>query len=391
MTKSAPKPTYHRYSSSCSSYSRRRCCIVPTTIDKYIIVFKDDVNIDNKVKELEKKSGFKHKHKFDKALHGCAVTMDKSLINELLDDPNIKYIEKDTIISSSMFDKTTLGLEQVTMPLWHQSITNTALIDTDNYSMIHSYILDTGILATHSEFYPAQVLLDYNAITKTFGADAQDNNGHGTAVASMIGGKTVGTANKTTLHSIKVLDSTGSGYVSDIISGLNWVITNKKPGPTIINMSLGGSSSTSFNTAIQSCLINNIVVVVAAGNSGVDASTSSPANTVGAITVAAYDNLKTRPTWSNYGPVIGTFAPGASIKAAWGDDISSYYLVSGTSFSAPLTTGIISRYLKLVPNATQAQVITFLNKSNVINEIINPGTSTPNLRIVWNPSNATDC
>ena len=105
-----------------------------------------------------------------------------------------------------------------------------------------------------------------------------------------------------------------------------WIIKNKKT-PAVINMSLGGSYSASLSAAVQNCIINNITVVCASGNSGVDAGTSSPANTVGAIAVSAYDENKTRPTWSNYGAVVSSFAPGVSVRAAWGDYYNSYFFV----------------------------------------------------------------
>jgi len=99
-------------------------------------------------------------------------------------------------------------------------------------------------------------------------------------------------------------------------------------------------------------------------------------------TVSAYDQSKTKPTWSNFGSVIDTFGPGSLIRAAWGDFVSSYFLVSGTSFAAPIITGIICRFLKQNPNAKPADVVAFLYRSNISNEIINPGTNSPNLRLI---------
>lgn len=359
--------------------------------ERYIVTFKENVDVNVKMKNLDKKLGFKSKHNLGETIKGCTATINKGMMNELLDDPDINYIEKDTILSNQIYDKVEcpdITNMAAATPLWHQVMTNTVLIDTDNYSVLHCYVVDTGILPNHIEFLTGQVLLDYNAITNT--NNAKDDNGHGTGVASLIGGKSVGVAYKTTLHAIKVLDSTGSGYTSDIIAGLNWIVKNKKT-PAIINMSLGGTYSTSLSTAVQNCIINNITVVCASGNSGVDASTSSPANTVGAIAVSAYDQNKTRPAWSNYGSVISSFAPGVSVRAAWGDYYNSYFFVSGTSFACPILAAIIIRYLKAMPYATQSQIITFLMKSNKLNEIVNPGANTPNLRIVWDPLNVKPC
>jgi hypothetical protein len=357
--------------------------------DKYILSFNESVDLDDKIKKLSKKIGFTHKHKYTNTLHGCSATIDKSLMSDLLNDVDIKFIEKDIIASYNVFDKVGLNPEKALLPNWHQTITNTAIVAGDDFSLVHCYILDTGILDTHMEFDIGQVVLDYNAITFTNGISARDDNGHGTGVASMIGGKTVGCANKTVLHSIKVLDSNGSGYVSDIINGLDWVITNKI-GPSIINMSLTSNLSMSFNSAVQKCIINGITVVCASGNNSIDGSILSPVSTIGAIAVSAYDSAKTKPTWSDFGPYISTFAPGVSIKSAYGTSPSTYYLVSGTSFSSPIVVGIIVRYLKKNVGATQTQINSYITKSNIANEILNPGTNTINARIVFN-NNVSPC
>lgn len=76
------------------------------------------------------------------------------------------------------------------------------------------------------------------------------------------------------------------------------------------------------------------------------------------------------------------------VKAAWNDSSNSYYLVSGTSFSCPIVVGIIARYLNIKPNSALLQINEFLNKSTIINDIINPGSNnTPNKRLVFNSAN----
>ena len=360
------------------------------TNERYIISYNNNTDSNAKTDELNKIPGFKSKHKMSKAIHGCTATINKELIPQLMDDPDILYIEKDSVMYEMGYSKDPINEKEIQaqQASWHQTITNTSISTTDDFSNINCYVLDTGILNTHTEFTTGQVVLAYNAMTRN--TAAKDDSGHGTGVASVIGGKTVGVANKVKLYSIKVLDATGNGYTSDIISGLNWVINNKKT-PCIINMSLGGTFSSSLNTAVQNCINNGIQVVCASGNEGIDAGNSSPANVAGAVTVSAYNSSKNKPTWSNYGSVVDTFGPGDSVKAAWGDNNASYFLVSGTSFAAPIITGIICRFLKANPNAKPADIVAFLFRSNIPNEITNPGTNTPNLRLVWNPSKINPC
>ena len=355
--------------------------------EKYIIAFNDLTNdqTKDKINQLKNINGFKLKHSIMHTIKGCTATIDKQLAIELLMDPDIQYIEKDSIYSDQLNTKDEFTTMAVGTPLWHQTMTNTEPKDTDNFSTVHCYVMDTGIMTNHAEFSSNQIFMAYNAINKSI--NAQDDNGHGTCVASLIGGKTVGISNRVTLHSVKVLDSSGSGYVSDIIAGLNWIKQYKKPN-SIINMSFGGSYSKSLDTVIKQCILANIPIVCSSGNSGIDASNSSPANSSSVYTISAYDSNKTRPAWANFGPVVTTFAPGESVKAAWNDSTSSYYLVGGTSFSCPITVGIIARFLAVVPNATLLQITNFLNTSEINNEIINIGSiNTPNRRLVFNQAN----
>lgn len=362
---------------------------ISPSFGKYIIVFKNNISIDNlhiKLTALETNPKFKLKHKLTHTIKGCTATLDTDTYTSLLTDTDIQYIEKDIIYTDMIINKNIQStMNNGNIPFWDQLITNTQLSTNDNFSNVNCYVVDTGIMANHNEFYPNQVLMNYNAINKSI--NAQDDNGHGTAIASIIGGNTTGIAARTTLHAVKVLDSTGSGYVSDIIGGLDWIVQNKRNN-SIINMSIGGSYSKALDTVLELMISLNIPIVCAAGNSGIDASHSSPACSIGVYAISAYDNMKNKPMWANTGPVIKTFAPGVDVIAAWNSNISDYYLVSGTSISCSIATGIIIRYLNINTNATLLQINTYLNKSEVQNEILNIGnTNTPNNRIVFNQSN----
>jgi len=366
-----------------------------STQGKYIVMFSNRISnhedTDYKCEELDKIPGFKSRHIYNNTFHGCCATINKGLMRQLMNDPDILYIERDELLYETGYEKVPIDSQnfEKAVAYWHQTITNTVQTATDNFSTVHCYVLDTGILANHTEFSLGQVVMDYNAISKS--NRAQDDNGHGTGVASIIGGKTTGVANRATLHSIKVLDSTGAGYTSDIIAGLNWVIANKRT-PCVINMSLTGAFSSTLNTAVQNCINAGIQVICAAGNEGIDAGSLSPANSTAVITTSAYDSSKTRPNWSNYGSVVDTFAPGASLRAAWGDSTTSYFLVSGTSFASPLVAGIICRFLQARPNSKPTDIKSYLKRTSLLNEIINTGSDvTPNERIVWDQNKVNPC
>jgi subtilisin family serine protease len=174
----------------------------PIEHEKYIIVYKNDVDVDLKTGKLNNMSGFHAKHKINNAFKGCTASLNKGLLSKLLDDPEILYLEKDTIFHNTCYSKEEFVEDETTKQLafWHQNMTNTQPQATDDFSQIHCYIVDTGINPNHQEFTSGQVVLAYNAINKS--KNAADDHGHGTAVASMVGGNTVGVAKKTVFHAI---------------------------------------------------------------------------------------------------------------------------------------------------------------------------------------------
>ena len=303
----------------------------------------------------------------------------------LMNDPNVVSIELDSSHTIQVFsaEKIQNSQTQNEVNTWYQKMVNCLATSPVNFSSVHCYILDSGII-NHSEFVPGQIMWDYNAITGKAGSEQEAlDNGRGTAVASLVGGKTVGMAKGTILHSVVVIDKDGSTTTSILISALNYVIKNAMK-PCVVNMSLSGTYSPTLNLAITKCIANGITVCVAAGNSSVDVSTVSPASTVGALVSASIDINKNVPTWSNYGYNVLSYSPGVDVKSALNDSKDIYYLVSGTSFSAPILAGIVVRYLSLYPNASPKNVFNYCVTSNRMNEVNNPGKNTSNSIAYWN-------
>lgn len=192
-------------------------------------------------------------------------------------------------------------------------------------------VIDTGIsvshpdLATHIQGGVSEV-----RYTKNY----NDDNGHGSHVAGIIGAidntiGVVGAAPSVNLWAIKALDRNGSGYLSDIINGIDWAIAHHM---NVINMSLGASVDIqSFHDAVMRAHDAGVVVVAAAGNSG--GSVLYPAAYPEAIAVAAIDITNTAPYWSSRGPEVDLAAPGVNIYSTYKG--SSYATLSGTSMAAP--------------------------------------------------------
>ncbi len=246
---------------------------------------------------------------------------------------------------------------------------------------VMAYIVDTGIYA-HNDF-SARLIPGVSYVSGS--SSTIDCNGHGTHVAGTVGGTQYGVAKNVGLVPVRVLDCSGRGYTSGVISGLNWIANRyNEPAdalygqPAVVNMSLGGGSSKSLDDAVAALVDLGITVVVAAGNDNADASNYSPAGEESAITVGATTNTDSRASYSNYGSVVDIFAPGSAIVSAWISSATSTATLNGTSMAAPHVAGAAAVYLGINTSATPAQVVTALVNSSTANVVGNPGSGSPN-------------
>jgi subtilisin family serine protease len=198
---------------------------------------------------------------------------------------------------------------------------------------------------------------------------------HGTHIAGIINALgnnslgVIGIAPNVKVQHVRVLGR-GGGSDSDIIAGITWASggrvgrlpLNATPA-RVINLSLGGEGvcPRQYQTAINFAIAQGTVVVVAAGNENVDASTMTPANCDGVITVAASNRYGQKASFSNYGEVVDIAAPGMSIKSTMnagdtGVGSPIYALKSGTSMAAPYVAGIVALMLSDDPSLTPADV-----------------------------------
>ena len=224
----------------------------------------------------------------------------------------------------------------------------------NNGSGVTAYVIDTGILASHSQF-AGRVAAGFSAIND--GNGTNDCNGHGTHVAGTVAGSTYGIANGATLVPVRVLDCYGSGSTSGVVAGINWMIENHAAGaPAVANLSLGGSYSATLNDAVARAVADGITVVVAAGNSNADACLSSPSSASAAITVAASTNSDYKASYSNYGACVDLFAPGSSIVSAGITSSTATATLSGTSMASPHVAGVVAAILANSRSLTPAQV-----------------------------------
>ncbi len=196
-------------------------------------------------------------------------------------------------------------------------------------------IIDTGISAKHPDLL-ANVKGGVNTINPL--KSWNDDNGHGSHVAGIVAALdndigVIGVGPAINLYAIKVLSASGSGYLSDVIEGIQWAIANNMQ---VINMSLGTASDIqSFHDAVTAAKDAGIVVTAAAGNSG--GAVIFPAAYPEAIAVSAADQDNVIASWSSRGPEIDLAAPGVSIYATYKG--THYATLSGTSMAAPHVAG----------------------------------------------------
>jgi subtilisin family serine protease len=139
----------------------------------------------------------------------------------------------------------------------------------------------------------------------------------------------VGAAHKANLYAIKVLNAQGSGYLSDIVEGIDWAIGARL---NVINMSLGTTADVqSFHDAVIRAYNAGITVVAAAGNSG--GAVNYPGAYSEVIGVSATDSTNMIAPWSSYGPEVDLAAPGVSVYSTYKGN--SYTTLSGTSMASP--------------------------------------------------------
>lgn len=346
-------------------------------LDQYIVVFNSEVEDVEREAEriIVEHGGDRVQQKtYSHALKGFSVRMPEAQARKISEDPRVEFVEEDQIISLEATQTgATWGLDRIDqrdLPL------NSTYTYNYTGAGVKAYIIDTGILASHSEF-GGRVTAGYTAVND--GNGTIDCNGHGTHVSGTVGGATYGVAKSVTLVPVRVLDCSGNGTTSGVIAGVDWVTSDHAAGtPAVANMSLGGGISSALDTAVNNSINDGVTYAIAAGNDGLDACNYSPARVANAITVGATTSTDSRASYSNYGTCVDIFAPGSSITSAWDTSTTATNTISGTSMATPHVTGVAALYLQANSTASPATVLAAIRDSATLNKVVSPGTGSPN-------------
>lgn len=339
---------------------------------RYVVVYKKMVsNADAQTSTLQSRLGFASSFRYGSALKGFAANLTAGQLRALNNDPAVAFVEPDITFTAA-------GLQPLvggeTEPVGIRRIGAGTAMQVEAASGVNVAVLDTGIDLANS---------DLNAVTGTNcvknGAAAQDDNGHGTNVAGIVGAKdqgagVVGVAPNTKLYAVKVLGRTGTGTLSQILCGINWVTANAAAlNIKVANLSFAGSGQNDNNCgntnkdaehqAICKSIAGGMTYVAAAGNNSVSLANYIPAAYPEVLTVTAMTDTDGLPgatgpapcisgqaddsygRYSNYAVSVTDqahtiAAPGTCIVSdAIGGGTSTYY---GTSQAAPHVSGTVA-------------------------------------------------
>jgi subtilisin family serine protease len=361
----------------------------PDTSDRrpYVVILKDrTANAKAVADDHRRRFGVDVKMLYDRGLRGYAGVIADRDAERLAREPGV-VIAPDTEVSA--FEAT--GSPEVlsgqptpyytTLPTgwgWgldridqHPSLAAYGEKDRYHYTEtaigVTAYVIDSGVNTNHQEFDRARASAGFDALRPTSDARwGQDCNGHGTHVAGILGGRTFGVAKDVKIVSVRVLDCNGSGTVSNVVAGINYLTGVKKANSAkvmVANMSLGGSANSALDQAVRDSIATGITYSISAGNgnvlgTGQDACNVSPARVATALTVGATDSTDKKTSWSNYGSCVDVYAPGNGIVSSYGatTDPAAWRSLSGTSMSAPAVAGVAALLLQIDAGASPGQV-----------------------------------
>src|SRR3990167_1421348 len=249
--------------------------------------------------------------------------------------PAVLRVDEDVLVTTQAKPVSTVQAAQV-LP-WGIDRVDAELVwpSGNNADPVKVAVIDTGISKDHPDL-KANIQGGYNAINST--KSWNDDNGHGSHVAGIIGALNntvgvVGVAPLVDLYAVKVLNRQGSGFLSDVIEGIQWAVAN---GMKVANMSLGSSSGTqSMHDAVIAAYNAGLTIVAAAGNSG--GAVIYPAAYPEVIAVSATDSANNLASFSSRGPEVDLAAPGVSIYSTYKG--TGFATLSGTSMASPHVAG----------------------------------------------------
>ncbi|WP_334015716.1 S8 family serine peptidase [Alteromonas sp. S167] len=280
-----------------------------------------------------------------------AATLNKSALNKLRKNPNVASVEVDAK-RSLMAQTAPYGYTMVQANQFGQGDTTARKV----------CIIDTGYNYGHPDLPDINNGLSGNSNNTAVGNWYNDGNGHGTHVAGTIGAYdnnegVIGVYPGVSMHIVKIFDDNGQWtFASDLIDAIQQC---QDAGSNVVNMSLGGgSSSTTERNAMQSFTDAGMLLVAAAGNDG-NSAKSYPASYDAVMSVAAVDSNENRASYSQYNNQVEIAAPGSAVQSTY--PTNTYASLSGTSMATPHVAGGAALVWSYFPQCSNTQIRNALN------------------------------
>ncbi|MCU7554478.1 S8 family serine peptidase [Alteromonas sp. ASW11-19] len=290
-------------------------------------------------------------HKVIEKQKMVAASMDKRTLNLLRKNPNVESVSVDAR-RKLMAQTTPYGYNMVQANQLSQNNTGARKV----------CIIDTGYNLGHPDLPDTNNGVTGEANNTAVGSWSNDGNGHGTHVAGTIAAYdnvegVIGVYPGVSMHIVKIFDDSGSWtYASDLIEAINQC---QAAGSNVVNMSLGGgSSSTAEQTAMQGFVDDGMMLVAAAGNDG-NSTLSYPASYPAVMSVAAVDSSENHASYSQYNSAVEIAAPGSSVYSTY--PTNSYATLNGTSMATPHVAGGAALVWSFFPQCSNEQIRSALN------------------------------
>ncbi len=233
-------------------------------------------------------------------------------------------------------------------------------------------VVDSGVYADHPDLQ-GRLLPGFNFVDNSTNPKDDSPSQHGTIVSVLAAGRgndgsgEAGVAWDVKVLPVKVIDSEGNGNSSVVANGIRWAADH---GATVINLSIGGPDySQAVAREIGYARSKNITVVAAAGNEPTER--DYPADDQNVITVGASDENNNPADFTSVVNKVDVAAPGAKIALYLPEKSTDLYVTSGTSFSAPIVTGIVALMQSVKPGLRQEEALAALK--NTAHDIGTPG------------------
>lgn len=336
------------------------------SVERYIVTFKNENKMTavgkngkaprnaNAAEQMMKAKGLQAKMYLE-SIGASVVEADLRQVKELLLDSRIESVEVDP--KRYLFD---FQIAADSVPYGITMVQANQVSDA-NAANTKVCVIDTGYRLGHVDL-PNTGVTGFSF--SGHGSWNTDGNGHGTHVAGTMvalsnGQGVVGVlpSGQAGVHIVKIFNDSGNWTnASNLIQGIE---SCRTAGAKVVNMSLGGSGSSTAEANAMTNFYNNGMLLIAAAGNGGNTSLSYPASYDAVVSVAAVDSSRNLASFSQRNAQVELAGPGVGVNSTWNN--GGYNSISGTSMASPHVAGVAALVWSNHPTCTASQIRAALN------------------------------